>query len=76
MQAGPILYEPLQIMRIEVPNDYVGEISKLVSSKRGQLLEMNQEGDITVIEANFLLENCLGGVTIFVQVLLDEEQVV
>lgn len=49
MQAGPVFYEPLQVLRIEAPSDYVGEMSKLVSSKRGQLLSMEQEGEITVI---------------------------
>jgi len=49
MQAGPILYEPLQVLRIEAPNDYLGEVTKLVSSKRGQLLSMDQEGEITII---------------------------
>ena len=60
MQAGPLLYEPLQVMRIEAPNDYVGEISKIVSSKRGQLLEMNQEGDITVILAKMPVAELMG----------------
>jgi elongation factor 2 len=60
MQAGPLLYEPLQVMRIEAPNDYVGEISKMVSSKRGQLLEMNQEGDVTVVMAKMPVAELMG----------------
>ncbi|MFH1275741.1 MAG: elongation factor EF-2 [Candidatus Woesearchaeota archaeon] len=60
MTAGPILFEPLQIMRIETPNDYVGEISKLVSSKRGQLLDMQQEGDITVVKAKLPVGELFG----------------
>jgi elongation factor 2 len=60
MQAGPLLYEPLQIMRIEAPNDYVGEVSKLVSSKRGQLLDMNQEGDMTVVKAKLPVGELFG----------------
>lgn len=51
MQSNPIMFEPLQIMRIEVPHDYLGDISKLVSSKRGQLLDVQQEGDQTVVTA-------------------------
>ncbi|MBU0457188.1 MAG: elongation factor EF-2 [Nanoarchaeota archaeon] len=60
MQAGPLLFEPLQVMRIEAPNDYVGEISKIVSSKRGQLLDMNQEGDITIIKAKLPVAELFG----------------
>jgi elongation factor 2 len=60
MQAGPVLYEPLQVMRIEAPNDYVGEVSKIVSSKRGQLQDMEQEGDITVITAKLPVGELFG----------------
>lgn len=42
LQAGPVIFEPLQITKIEAPSDYMGEISKLVTSKRGQLLDMEQ----------------------------------
>ena len=60
MQAGPMLFEPLQVTRIEVPHEYVGEISKLVSSKRGQMLDMVQEGDLTVITARMPVAEMLG----------------
>lgn len=60
MQAGPMLFEPLQVMRIEVPHDYVGAISKLVSSKRGQMLEMDQEGDLSIIKARMPVGEMLG----------------
>jgi len=60
MGAVPVLFEPLQVMRIEAPSDYVGEISKLVSSRRGQLLEMNQEGDITVVIAKLPVGELFG----------------
>jgi len=60
MQAGAVMYEPLQIMRIEAPTEYTGEISKLVSSKRGQLLEMNQEEDQVVVVAKLPVSELLG----------------
>ena len=60
MMAGPMLYEPLQVMRIEIPNEYVGEISKLVSSKRGQLLDLNQEGNQSVVKAKLPVGELLG----------------
>jgi elongation factor 2 len=60
MHAGPVLYEPLQILRIEAPTEYMGEISKLVSSKRGQLLEMDQEGPLTVIKAKMPVNELMG----------------
>ncbi|MBI2666329.1 elongation factor EF-2 [Candidatus Woesearchaeota archaeon] len=60
MQAGPVMFEPLQVMRIEAPAEYTGEISKLVSSKRGQLLDINQEGNLTVLKARMPVAELLG----------------
>ena len=60
MQAGPAMYEPLQVMRIEVPHEYLGEITKLVSSKRGQLLDLTQEGNMSIIKAKLPVGEMLG----------------
>ncbi len=43
-QAGAVMYEPLQILLIEAPVVHMGDVSKLVSNRRGQLLDMEQEG--------------------------------
>lgn len=60
MDAKPILYEPLQVTRIEGPNDYVGEMSKLVNGRRGQLLDMQQEGTVTVVTAKMPVGELFG----------------
>ncbi len=60
MQAGPVIFEPLQVMRIEIPPDYVGAVSKLVSSKRGQLLDLTQEGDIHIIVGKLPVAELIG----------------
>jgi len=49
--ARAVLFEPLQIMQIEAPVDYMGEISKIIQNKRGQLLNMEQEGSGVVVKA-------------------------
>ncbi|MBL7051600.1 MAG: elongation factor EF-2 [Nanoarchaeota archaeon] len=49
--AGPFLFEPLQLMQIEAPADYMGEVSKIVQNKRGQLVNMEHEGVMVVIKA-------------------------
>lgn len=48
-QANPLIFEPLQTMRFEAPTAYMGEISKLISNKRGQLLDMKQEGETVIV---------------------------
>jgi elongation factor 2 len=60
MQAGPVLFEPQQIMLIEVPTEYMGEISKLVSGKRGQLLDLEQTADQAIIKAKMPVMELLG----------------
>ncbi|HIH23873.1 TPA: elongation factor EF-2 [Candidatus Woesearchaeota archaeon] len=48
--ATPMVFEPVQTLRFEAPMEFMGEISKLITNKRGQLLDMIQEsGSVTVI---------------------------
>lgn len=48
--ATPMMFEPVQTLRFEAPMEFMGEISKLITNKRGQLLDMIQEsGSVTVI---------------------------
>lgn len=47
--ANPIIFEPVQTLSFEAPADYMGEISKLIQNKRGQLLDMKQEGEIVTV---------------------------
>ncbi|HIH04774.1 TPA: elongation factor EF-2 [Candidatus Woesearchaeota archaeon] len=58
--AGPIMLEPMQVMLIEAPIEYMGEITKLVSSMRGQLLDMNQEETQVAVKAKLPVMNMLG----------------
>ncbi len=44
LTASPVMLEPVQTLRFEAPVEFMGEISKLISNKRGQLLEMDQTG--------------------------------
>ena len=60
MQAGPVLYEPLQMLRIEAPIAFMGILSGLVTSKRGQLVNMTQEGAETIIQARMPVAEMLG----------------
>ena len=45
VNAQAIIFEPLQILQVDSPSEFLGEISKLVANKRGQLLNVNQEGE-------------------------------
>ena len=60
MTARPVIYEPKQILRIEAPEAYMGEISKLISNKRGQLLDMQQESGLAVVTAKMPVAEMIG----------------
>ena len=60
IDAKPLLFEPLQILQIEAPAESLGEISKLISNKRGQLLDAKQEGATTIIKAKMPVADMFG----------------
>ncbi len=60
MRASPLMFEPYQILHIEAPNEFMGELSKLISNKRGQLLDMKQEGSLVIIKAKMPVAELLG----------------
>ncbi len=60
MTAKPLLFEPIQTLQFEAPEEYVGEVSKLISNMRGQLLEINQEGGMAHVKAKVPVAEMFG----------------
>ena len=60
MNASPVIFEPVQTHVIEAPVEFTGEITKLVMNKRGAVLEMNQEGTLTIVRAKLPVGEMLG----------------
>jgi elongation factor 2 len=60
MQAGPLMFEPVQLLQFEAPVEFMGEISKLISSKRGQLMDMQQEGAQIVVKGKLPVGEMFG----------------
>ncbi|MBI1935647.1 elongation factor EF-2 [Candidatus Woesearchaeota archaeon] len=60
LTANPLLLEPMQVMLIEAPLDYMGSLTKLVNSMRGQLLDVNQEGSMVFVKGKLPVMNMLG----------------
>lgn len=58
--ASAVLFEPVQIHLIEVPDRFMGAITKLVGSKRGQLLDVTQERDTAEIKAKIPVSEMIG----------------
>jgi elongation factor 2 len=48
--AEPTMYEPMQILKFDAPGEFLGEITKLVSNKRGVVNDMiHEEDSVSVI---------------------------
>lgn len=60
LTAGPVMLEPLQIMQFEAPSEYMGELSKLVQNKRGQLLDIQQTESQVVVKSKMPVAEIFG----------------
>jgi len=60
IMQNPVLYEPVQIVRIDVPPDNVGDVSSILSARRGQILDMRIEEDRSTIKAKIPVANMFG----------------
>jgi elongation factor 2 len=58
--ATPVLFEPVQTHVIEVPTEYMGEVTKLVTQKRGQMVDAKQEGIVSFIKARLPVAEMIG----------------
>ncbi len=60
LDANSIILEPLQILQMEAPVAFMGSISKLVQNRRGQLMDMQQEGEHLVVKAKLPVAEMFG----------------
>jgi len=59
-KANASLFEPLQIHVIEIPDRFLGGITKLVGGKRGQIIEVKQEGSTAKMTAKLPVAEMIG----------------
>jgi len=50
-QAGRVLYEPIQNVFINVPEDMMGNAIREVQQRRGIIEDMKQDGEMTVVQS-------------------------
>lgn len=58
--ANAVLFEPVQIHLIECPIEFLGEMTKLIGGKRGQLLEVIQDDFGVTIKAKIPVAEMIG----------------
>jgi len=66
MKAKPVLYEPYQKVIINVPYEYMGSVSREMNQRRGQLIDMKQEGEVMTIISKAPVAEMFGFAGIFV----------
>jgi elongation factor 2 len=59
MGAGPAMFEPVQTHLIEAPVNNMGDVTRLVMNKRGQVLDI-QEGAQVMVKAKIPVQEMLG----------------
>ena len=59
-KASPALFEPLQVNLIEMPDKFLGAITKLVGGKRGQMMNVEQEGSNAKMTAKLPVAEMIG----------------
>jgi elongation factor 2 len=58
--ATPTIFEPVQVHQIEAPVEYMGAVTSLVSSKRGNLIDVGQESSGINIKAELPVQEMIG----------------
>jgi elongation factor 2 len=59
-KGGAVILEPIQTHLIEVPVEFMGAVTTLVGSKRGVLIDVQQEGADTFIKARIPVAEMIG----------------
>ena len=60
LSADPIILEPKQILTINVPEAYMGAVTKELGSRRTQIQEIRTEGDTTIIIGKSPVKELIG----------------
>lgn len=58
--AKPVIYEPLQIIQIDAPQDSMGPVSTVIQNRRGVVLDMEQFEDTMSIMAKIPVAESFG----------------
>ncbi len=61
MQAKPVIFEPVQTLLLEAPVEYMGELTKLVTQKRGVLVDVvNEEEAFVTVKGEIPVSETFG----------------
>lgn len=58
--AGAVLFEPIQVLQVDCPQDMMGNVSAVIQNRRGQILDMQMEEDTMSIVAKLPVAESFG----------------
>ncbi|MBU7017512.1 MAG: elongation factor EF-2 [Theionarchaea archaeon] len=58
--AKDSLFEPIQKLWVQAPHEYMGAITREIQGRRGQIVDMNQEGELINIESKVPVAEMFG----------------
>ncbi len=59
-QASPVLLEPIMMVEVDTPDDYLGDVMGDLNSRRGRILGMDSKGTAQVVKAEVPLGEMFG----------------
>jgi len=59
-KAVPVIFEPVQVHQIEAPTNFMGAVTSLVSTKRGQLIDVEQDETGVTVRAEIPVSEMIG----------------
>ncbi|GAC1412115.1 MAG: elongation factor G [Candidatus Doudnabacteria bacterium] len=62
-KAQPILLEPIMKVEVTIPDTFMGDVIGDINAKRGQVKEMNDRGNLKIVEAFVPLSEMFGYAT-------------
>lgn len=62
-KADPILLEPIMKVEVTIPDSFMGDVIGDINSKRGQVKEMNDRGNLKIVDAFVPLAEMFGYAT-------------
>jgi len=60
LKAGVSFLEPKQIIRIDTPQDYIGNVTAEVGNRRGEILNVEQEENTSIVTAKVPVAEMFG----------------
>lgn len=62
-KAKPVLLEPVMLVEVNTPEEYMGDVLGNLNSKRGQIIEMGERGMAKILRAHVPLSEMFGYAT-------------